>query len=325
MNAVPPPKHFGKQSTAKEVTRGLDLSGKVMIVTGGASGLGLETARVLALRGAEVIIAVRRVETGEEAVADIRRQVPGANVQVQPLDLTSQQSVRAFAADFVASKRPLHVLINNAGVMAPPFTLTAEGRELQFASNHLGHFLLTNLLLDKLKETANDSGGETRIVSVSSGAHRTPYSEGVRFSRLDSEEGYSAWSAYGQSKLANALHASELARRLQAEGVRNVTANALHPGVIATPLFSKYLLSNQLLATGFNMVANSFLTLTGLFKTIPQGAATTCFVATHPSVSGVSGKYFEDCAESEPSQLARDAGMARRLWEVSERMLGGGN
>ncbi|CAI5507711.1 unnamed protein product [Closterium sp. Naga37s-1] len=323
---------FGYRSTAEDVTAGVDLSGKVAIVTGGSSGIGTETARVLALRGASVVLAVRNTEAGEAAKAAIIKDiearsaeaagVPAAvreRVSVMPLDLASLKSVRAFAADYLRLNRPLHLLINNAGVMICPFMLTADGYENQFGTNHVGHFLLTNLLLPKLKETAKKEGAEARIVIVSSAAHQFPYPGGIRFDAINAKEGYDSMKAYGQSKLANILHARELARRLKEEGA-GVTVNALHPGVIDTNL-SRHIVPpgtiwHTLRRGAYSLVFQWFM------KTIPQGAATSCFLAAHPSVAGASGGYYADAraAEGKATALSKDMELAGKLWDLSEKM-----
>jgi len=192
----------------------------------------VETTRVLAMRGVQVVMGVRNVDTGRSVKEAIVKEIPDAKINVMQLDLMSMASVRKFASEF---DLPLNLLINNAGIMAPPFGLSQDNIEQQFATNHVGHFLLTNLLLEKMKETALKSNHEGRIVNVSSEAHRYAYPEGIRFDKINDESGYSTIRAYGQSKLANVLHANELARRLKEEGV-NITANSLHPGVIMSNL-----------------------------------------------------------------------------------------
>ncbi|GJP43266.1 hypothetical protein CLOM_g2749 [Closterium sp. NIES-68] len=202
-SAVADPSKFGYRSTAEDVTTGVDLTGKVAIVTGGSSGIGTETARVLALRGASVVLAVRNTEAGEAAKAAIIKDIEGRltaagagagagippavreRVSVMALDLGSLKSVRTFAADYLRLNRPLHVLVNNAGVMMCPFMLTADGYENQVGTNHVGHFLLTNLLLPKLKETAKKDNTEARIVIVSSAAHQFPYTGGIRLDAIN--------------------------------------------------------------------------------------------------------------------------------------------
>ncbi|CAI5967732.1 unnamed protein product [Closterium sp. NIES-65] len=331
-SAVADPSKFGYRSTAEDVTAGVDLSGKVAIVTGGSSGIGTETARVLALRGASVVLAVRNTEAGEAAKAAIIKDIEGRSaaaagvpaavrerVSVMPLDLASLKSVRAFAADYLRLNRPLHLLINNAGVMICPFMLTADGHENQFGTNHVGHFLLTNLLLPKLKETAKQEGAEARIVIVSSAAHQFPYPGGIRFDAINAKEGYDSVRAYGQSKLANILHARELARRLKEEGA-GVTVNALHPGVIDTNL-SRHIVPPGTIWHTLGRGAYS-LVFQWFMKTIPQGAATSCFLAAHPSVAGASGGYYADAraAEGKATVLSKDMELAGKLWELSEQM-----
>ncbi|XP_031504453.1 short-chain dehydrogenase TIC 32, chloroplastic-like [Nymphaea colorata] len=303
------PSGFGACSTAEQVTAGIDASNLTAIVTGATSGIGRETARVLALRGATVIIPTRNRESGLKVKDSILEQVPNAKLDVMEIDLGSLSSVRSFVTTFLDSNYPLNLLINNAAIMACPFQLSKDGIELQFATNHIGHFLLTNLLLDKMKATAKESGIEGRVVNVGSLSHRRTYSSGIRFDKINSPSGYAPYASYGQSKLANILHAKELGRRLQEEGM-NVTANSLHPGVIPTNI------------TRYIKPIGTFLSLLQVFlKDVQQGAATTCYVALHPKVKGVSGKYFSDCNESHPTPYGADADLAKKLWEFSEEMV----
>ncbi|XP_057776033.1 short-chain dehydrogenase TIC 32, chloroplastic-like isoform X2 [Salvia miltiorrhiza] len=299
---------FSASSTAEEVTQGVDGSGLTAIVTGATSGIGEETARVLALRGVRVIMAVRNLETSRKIKETIINEFSDAKIDVMELDLSSFASVRKFVSEYNSSRLPLNLLIN-AGVMATPFMLSHDNIELQFATNHLGHFLLTNLLLETMKKTARESGKEGRIVNVSSESHRFGYREGIRFDKINDESSYNGWYAYGQSKLANILHANELARRfqlLQEEGIK-ITANSLHPGAISTNLLQHH----GLLASIGQFLGEYFL------KNIPQGAATTCYVALHPQVEGVSGEYFSDSNVARPSERARDAQLAKNLWNFS--------
>ncbi|KAK7355648.1 hypothetical protein VNO80_14908 [Phaseolus coccineus] len=306
----PGPSGFGSASTAEQVTQGIDASNLTAIITGGASGIGLETARVLALRKAHVIIAARNMESAKEAKQLILNEKESARVDILKLDLCSVNSVRTFVDNFIALALPLNILINNAGVMFCPYQKTEDGIEMQFATNHLGHFLLTNLLLDKMKQTAKETGIEGRIVNMSSIAHVYTYEEGIRFDNINEEDGYSDKKAYGQSKLANILHAKELSRRLQEEGV-NITANSVHPGLIMTPL-----MRHSSLLMNFLKMFTFFM-----WKTVPQGAATTCFVALHPSLKGVSGKYFLDCNEYQPSPHALNQLLGRNLWDFSHKLI----
>ncbi|XP_051122748.1 short-chain dehydrogenase TIC 32, chloroplastic-like [Andrographis paniculata] len=301
---------FSSASTAEQVTAGIDASGLTAIVTGASSGIGAETARVLAMRGASVVMGVRNVAVAEEVKKGIVKQIPNAKVDALELDLSSLQSVRKFASEFVSSGRRLNLLINNAGIMATPFQLSKDNIELQFATNHLGHFLLTNLLLDTMKKTSRETKREGRIVNVSSEAHRVAYKEGIRFNRLNDQKGYKRWGAYGQSKLANVLHANELSRRLKEDGA-DITANSLHPGVVATNLFRH--LGSLGPFTGFASKLSSTL----LIKNAERGASTTCYVALHPDLKGVSGEYFSDNNIARASDKASDRDLAKKLWDFS--------
>ncbi|XP_057952822.1 short-chain dehydrogenase TIC 32, chloroplastic-like [Malania oleifera] len=301
---------FSSSSTAEEVTHGIDATGLTAVVTGASSGIGTETARVLAFRGVHVVMAIRNLAAGRKFKDIIVKEIPTAKVDLMELDLSSMASVRKFASDFNTSGLPLNILINNAGVMATPFTLSQDKIELQFATNHLGHFLLTNLLLDTMKRTARESNKEGRIVNVSSEAHRFSYGEGIRFDRINDQSGYGSMGAYGQSKLANILHAKELARRLKEDGAE-ITANSLHPGSIVTNLFRH----NSLLDGLVNKLGKFVL------KNVPQGAATTCYVALHPQVKGISGEYFSDSNVSTANSKARDPDLAKKLWDFSMNLV----
>lgn len=296
---------FGAKTTAAEVVDGLDLSGKRMVVTGGASGIGIETARALAGAGAEVTIAVRDTAAGDGVAADI-----DGDVRVAPLDLLDRESVDAFASSWDG---PLDVLVNNAGVMAlQELTLTPEGWETQLATNHLGHFRLALGLHEALK-----AAGEARIVSVSSLGHRN---SPVIFDDLHyAFRAYDPWSAYGQSKTANVLFAVEATRRWADDGI---TANALMPGGIFTNL-QRHMPTENVEAMRQRVGDRA--------KTPEQGAATSVMLAARPELAGVGGKYYEDCAEAEVVHRRADRGVAayavdpdnaRRLWEVSLELLG---
>ncbi|XP_026378990.1 short-chain dehydrogenase TIC 32, chloroplastic-like isoform X2 [Papaver somniferum] len=228
---------FSFSNTAEEVTNGIDATGLTAIIPGAASGMGAEAARVLALRGAHVIIADRNVTAGRAVKEDIIKESHNAKVDVMELDLSSKASVRKFADEFKSSGLSLNILINNAGI-ATNFKLSQDNIELVFATNHLGHFLLTNLLLDTMKNTARKSNIEGRIINVASGLHwLSSYGEGIRFDNINEQitRRHILWS-YAQSKLANILHANELARRLKESEV-HITANSLHPGTIVTPIY----------------------------------------------------------------------------------------
>jgi NAD(P)-dependent dehydrogenase (short-subunit alcohol dehydrogenase family) len=299
---------FGFASTADEVLQGVDLHGKRAIVTGGSSGIGIDTARTLAMAGAEVTIAVRNLEAGHRVAAELNLAGGHQRVKVKPLDLADQASVNAFVTDWDG---PLHMLINNGGVMAiPEKTLTVEGWEMQLATNYLGHFSLMLGLHGALAAAARD--GEARVVSVSSSGNLlAPVLFGdMHFNFLS----YDPLVAYGQSKTACALMAVEATRRWAADGI---VVNALNPGAIATNL-QKH---------------------TGGLKTPPerrkntaQGAATSVLLAASPLVAGVGGRYFEDCNEApvkheRPADYrgvaayALDPVLAERLWEDTLRMV----
>nr|KJB34137.1 hypothetical protein B456_006G049300 [Gossypium raimondii] len=302
------PSGFSSSSTAEEVTQGIDGTGLTAIVTGASSGIGTETARVLALRGVHVIMGVRNVAAGRDVKEAIVKEIPTAKVDTMELDLSSMASVRKFAADFSSSGHPLNLLINNAGIMATPFMLSKDNIELQFATNHIGHFLLTNLLLDTMKKAARTSKREGRIINVSSEAHRYTYKEGIQFDKINDQSGN--FAAYGQSKLANVLHANELAKSLKVDGV-DITANSLHPGAIVTNLF-RHMGPISGLVNIFGKIA---------LKNVQQGAATTCYVALHPQVKGRSGEYFKDSNIGQASAHGRNAELAKKLWDFSMKMV----
>jgi NAD(P)-dependent dehydrogenase (short-subunit alcohol dehydrogenase family) len=296
---------FGFRTTATEVAKGIDLSGKRVIVTGGASGIGVETARALAGIGAEVTLAVRDTEAGACVAADIIATTQNKKVHVTKLDLVDRASIKAFVT---AWKGPLHILVNNAGIMACPEQHTPEGWEIQFATNHLGHFALTLGLHDALA-----AAGNARIVVLSSSAHML---SPVIFDDIHFKfRRYDPWLAYGQSKTANMLFAVGASNRWRNDGI---TANSLNPGAIPTNL-QRY-------------VGGKLITPPERQKTHEQGAATSVLLATAPLLEGIGGRYFVDCNEAElvPSRTpdysgaahyALDTENAERLWEVSLNMI----
>jgi NAD(P)-dependent dehydrogenase (short-subunit alcohol dehydrogenase family) len=303
---------FDAESTAAQVISGIDLTGRRTVVTGGASGIGVETARALAGAGAEVTLAVRNVEAGKRTAAELTGSTGNKHVLVALLDLADQGSVAAFVA---AWDGPLHILVNNAGVMASPLLRTPEGWEMQFATNHLGHFALATGLHDAMA-----LAGGARIVSVSSSAHhRSPVVfEDIHFERRE----YEPWSAYGQSKTANVLFAVEATKQWASDGI---TANALMPGGIRTNL-QRYVSEDEL-----DRLRAAAGATTASWKTPEQGAATSILVATSPLLDGIGGRYFEDCNEAEVGKLsarngvaayALDPEAAARLWQVSLDTLG---
>ncbi|WP_405652561.1 SDR family NAD(P)-dependent oxidoreductase [Streptomyces sp. NBC_00019] len=310
---------FTSRSTAADVIAGIDLTGRRAVVTGAASGIGVETARALAGAGAEVTLAVRDTAAGDRTAKDIRAATGSAGVRVAALDLTDPASVRAFAA---AWHGPLHILVNNAGVMAAPESRTPQGWELQFATNHLGHFALTTGLHEALA-----AAGGARVVSVSSSGHL--FSPVVFDDLHFTERPYDPWLAYGQSKTANVLFAVEAGRRWAADGI---TANALMPGGIQTNL-GRYMDDARmgLFMTHLQAVLGEGTPLPEMsFKSVEQGAATSVLLATSPLLDGISGRYFEDCSEAPPHQPGTNTGVAphaldpeaaERLWQVSEQLL----
>ena len=298
------------ETTTDEVIKGVDLSGRVALVTGASSGLGLETSRALAAAGAHVVLAVRDKAKGEATLAELRERVPGASLEYGELELSSLDSVRAFAGWFLDTHPRLDLLVNNAGIMATPYGRTADGFEQQFGTNHLGHFLLTNLLTPALLAAA-----PARVVNLSSAGHRR---SDIRWDDVHFDHGdYEAWTAYGQSKTVNILFSVELDRRLASSGVR---AYAVHPGVIMTQL-SRHL-TEQTLKTLTDTLATTGREMPAM-KTVEAGAATQVWAATATELDGTGGIYLED-AEISPNvePYALDPASAQRLWSMSEQLVG---
>ena len=307
MNLLTTP--FGAQSTAADVIEGVDLSGRRAVVTGGASGIGLETARALAAAGAEVTLAVRDPGAGARAADDIRGPSAAARVRVAPLDLADRASIAAFAGTWAG---PLDILVNNAGVMAiPELTRTADGREQQFAVNYLGPAELTLRLHDPLA-----AAGSARVVMVSSSAHlMAPADIGdphFRYRR------YEAWTAYAQSKTAVVLFTVALAKRWAPDGI---TVNALHPGGIMTNL-QRHLDEDQLAFVGAKDEHGATLSVPPGWKTPQQGAATSVLLAASPLLAGVTGRYFEDGNEAsiQPQPAPGKTGVA--AYAIDEQLAG---
>lgn len=288
------PSGFGFKNTAEDVTRGLDLSGKTILVTGSNSGLGRESVRVLALRGARVIAAARTVEKARAAIEPLSGEfLPVA------CELSDPGSILACARGVRAEGTQLDAIICNAGIMALPELRQAHGYELQFFTNHIGHFILVTELLDRLKP-------DGRVVMLSSDAHRWAPVGGIQFDNLSGERSYQPWVMYGQSKLANLLFAKGLAHRLP----DGQSANAVHPGVIQTNLQRSM---NSVVRAAMSVGQPVFL------KTVAQGAATQCFVAVHPGMDR-NGEYFADCNVKRPRRAARDPELAEKLWQVSTQI-----
>lgn len=274
------------------------LDGKLCFVTGANSGIGLVTARELARQGADVLLGCRRPEQGRAASEEIAR-VTGRAPTVLVADFASLAEVRDLASRVAALGRPIDVLVNNAGLMLTERRTTADGFEMTFGVNHLATFLLTRLLLDRIAP-------DGRIVTVASRAHKRST---LDFDDLQSERGYDGWRTYCRSKLCNVLFNLELARRL---GPGGITANSLHPGVIATGFGRE--------TTGFWRIG--FRIIRPFQKTAEQGAATSIYLASSPEVRGMTGRYFADCRPVEPSRAGSDPAAAKRLWEITEGLLG---
>ncbi|MDH6437928.1 NAD(P)-dependent dehydrogenase (short-subunit alcohol dehydrogenase family) [Streptomyces sp. SAI-144] len=303
---------FGAHSTADDVLAGIDLSGKLAIVTGGYSGLGLETTRALTKAGARVVVPARRPDTAWKALAGLD------GVELDELDLGDLESVRAFADRFLDSGRTVDLVIDNAGIMACPETRLGSGWEAQFATNHLGHFALVNRLWPAIEP------GGARVVSVSSRAH---HFSGMRWDDVHWRTGYDKWQAYGQAKTANVLFAVHLDKLGADRGVR---AFSLHPGGILTPL-QRHLPKAEMVERGWIDEQGNVLNPSG-FKSPEQGAATQVWAATSPQLAGMGGVYLEDCDIAEPAvdgdessgvrAWATDPEQAERLWTLSAELTG---
>jgi NAD(P)-dependent dehydrogenase (short-subunit alcohol dehydrogenase family) len=312
---------FDAHSTADDVLRGHDLTGTEAIVTGGASGLGAETARALAAAGARVVLATRDRTRGEDAAARMREATGNPDIEFRALRLDSLASVATFTTEYLATGRPLHLLVNNAGIMGAPFTRTADGFESQFGVNHLGHFALTAGLLPALR-----AAGTARVVSLSSRAHRRG---DIDFDDPNYERRpYDAWQAYGQSKTANGLFAVGLTARYGDDGI---TANAVMPGTIMTDLM-RHISPADLKARGWADEHGRPRTDMPGWKTVPQGAATSVWAAVAPELHRRGGLYLDNCAIARPwtadgdpphghyLPYLLDPGRAERLWNLSEKL-----
>jgi NAD(P)-dependent dehydrogenase (short-subunit alcohol dehydrogenase family) len=312
---------FGMFTPAREVVAGHDLSGKTAIVTGAATGIGIETARALAEAGADVVIAARKPDLAREAIADIDKTAPG-KTRFEMLDLSELASIRAFAERW--GNKPLHILINNAAVMACPLDRTHDGFEMQIGTNHFGHFLLGTLLAPALVAGAQATGKASRLVSLSSIGHRR---SGINWDDPHYRtRAYDKWESYGQAKTANALFAVGFHQRFKDQGV---TANAVMPGGIMTPL-QRHLPHEEMVALGWIDEATG--KIRDGFKTPEQGASTSVWAAVGAELEGVGGLYLEDCAQAEPwtqdmpwkgvMPHALDAADADRLWALSVETVG---
>lgn len=283
-----------------------DMSGKTVVITGGNSGIGKEAAVALASMGAHVVITARSAAKGEAALADVRSRAGSGSVELASLDLASFKSIHACAADLLSRLPRIDVLLDNAGIVSTRRQETQDGFELTFGVNHLGHFLLTTLLLDRIRESA-----PARIITVASGAHRS-VRRGLDFDDLQSTRRYGAMNAYARSKLANILFSNELARRLAGTGV---SSNALHPGFVA---------SNFAREGDAGRLGEVATTLLRPFAITPEkGARTSVYLASSPEVEGVTGRYFFKCRPTRTTAAADDESAALRLWEESEKLVAG--
>ncbi|XP_066550909.1 retinol dehydrogenase 12 isoform X1 [Amia ocellicauda] len=276
------------------------LDGRTVVITGANTGIGKETARDLASRGARVVIACRDVARGEATAAEIRSETGNQQVVVKDLDLANTRSIKSFVEGFLKDEKQLHILINNAGVMMCPYSKTADGFEMQFGVNHLGHFLLTHLLMERLKQSA-----PSRIIIVSSLAHNMGR---IKFDDLQSERSYDSGLAYCQSKLANVMFTRELAKRLQGSGV---TVNSVHPGSVRSELVRHS-----------TMMALVFRLFSFFIKTPREGAQTSVYCAVAEELESVTGKHFSDCSPAFVAPQGRNEEVAKRLWDVSCDLLG---
>ncbi len=277
------------------------MTGKTVLITGSSSGIGLQTAKVLAQQGAEIILVARNEDKLKEAVATIKAATGNEKLKYYTADFSSQKSIRELAVKVKKDYTKLDVLINNAGGVFPDFKLSEDGLEMTIATNHFAYFLLTNLVLDLLKKA--DSA---RIVNVASGSH---YQGKIDFESFTKKKGYFIMKAYAQSKLANVLFTKELADRLK--GTR-ITVNCLHPGFVHTEIGTKGV-------TGLAKFIWSFFSRLGGLS-VADGAKTSVYLASSSAVNGVTGKYFDKCKPKEESKLAKDTNLQKELWKVSEQL-----
>ncbi|KAL9227468.1 hypothetical protein vseg_003152 [Gypsophila vaccaria] len=312
LTGIAGPSGFGSKSIALQVTQNCSCPTTLTaIVTGGTSGIGAETARVLAKRGVRVVLPARDVKKAAEVKEMILRETPQAQIIILEIDLSSMASIARFCSEFLSLDLPLNILINNAGVFSQKLEFSEDKIEITLATNYIGHYLLTELLLEKMVETAAQSGIEGRIINVSSLTHTWVKSHHFSFSNFIHPHNYNGTRAYAQSKLANILHAKEIARQLKERNAR-VTINAVHPGIVKTGIIRAH--------KGFITDSLYFLA-SKLLKSTSQGAATTCYVALSPKIEGLSGRYFADCNETCCSSLASDASQARLLWKQTRALI----
>jgi WW domain-containing oxidoreductase len=290
---------FNARSTTDEVLKDIDLTGRTVLLTGCNSGLGFETLRQMTSHGAHVIAAARNLKTAQEACAKV-----GGSTTPLACDLSNLSSVKEAIATVRANGRRVDIVIANAGIMALPQLEQLYGLEKQFVVNYLSHFGLVTGIVDMIPQHAG-----ARIVILASSAHTRARAAGIEFDNLSGERDYKPWVFYGQSNVARILFGRTLSRRLSGTGI---TVNTLHPGVIADTSLSRHL---GPLLRALTPIARFFT------KTIPQGAATQCYLAAHPEVATVTGQYFSDCRIAQPSRVAQDDAMGERLWALSEKLV----
>ncbi|GAV58298.1 adh_short domain-containing protein [Cephalotus follicularis] len=306
------PSGYGSNSTAEQVAEDCLLpSHLTAIITGGTSGIGAETARVLAKKGVRVIIPARDLKKAGELKQGIEKENPKADVMLFEIDLSSFASINRFCSQFLHLGLPLNILINNAGIFSRNLKFSEDKIEMTFAINYLGHFLVTEMLLEKMIETAGQTGIQGRIINLSSVIHSWVTRDAFCFTQMLNPNNYNGTRAYAQSKVANILHAKELGRQLKARNAR-VTINAVHPGIVKTGIIRAH--------KGF-ITDSLYFIASKLLKSTSQGASTTCYVALSPQTDGVSGKYFADCNESDCSALANDESQAQKLWRQTRSLI----
>ena len=319
-------KKFGFETRALEVVENVDLTGYEVIITGGASGIGIETVRALAKAGASVIILARDLKKAQEVADNIKESTGNKNIEIDELELGSLESVNAFVKRFLEKKRPLNILINNAGIMACPLSYTKDGFELQFGTNYIGHFALTVGLIPALKKGVEKIGKNSRIINVSSIAHAL---SDINFDDINyKNRAYEEFESYGQSKTANILFSVELTKRYSKEGI---FSNALMPGGILTNLGRH--MNIEILKRHDMVDEDGNFKSKFKFKTVEQGASTTVWAAVAQEFENVGGVYLEDCAIAEVIKTKEENMMkgclsyalnsenARKLWEISEKMI----
>ncbi|XWS50909.1 hypothetical protein CRYUN_Cryun12cG0131200 [Craigia yunnanensis] len=309
------PSGYGSKSTAEQVAEScsslVDPHHLTAIITGATSGIGAETARVLAKRGVRVVIPARDLKKAAELKEGIQKENPNAEIMLSEIDLSSLASVKRFCTEFLTIGLPLNILINNAGIFSQNLEFSEDKIEMTFATNYLGHYLLTEMLLEKMIETAEQTGIQGRIINLSSVIHSWVKRDCFSFSQMLNPKNYNGTRAYAQSKLANILHAKEIATHLKAKNAK-VTINAVHPGIVKTGIIRAH--------KGF-ITDSLFFIASKLLKSTSQGASTSCYVALSPQAQGLSGKYFADSNESNCSALANDESEAQRLWRQTRALI----